>query len=164
MGHSLVRVQSAYRLPRGVRGQSQDSYSGEGDLELHLEPGSLPGGAAYVVVMTPGAVPGPVPAGLVLGGDPYAVTASGAMVALEKPGVLKLHYDGALVGQVLEGLSIYRWDPNSERWQAMPGSLDAGQKAVVATVTTLGTYALLAPEGPWTEPLPNTVFLPIILK
>ena len=97
-------------------------------------------------------------------GDPYAVRASGAVVDLETPGLLKLHYDGALVGRVPEGLGVYRWDPNGEVWQVVPGRLDEEQKALVATVTALGTYALLAPEGSWIEPLPNTVFLPLILK
>jgi hypothetical protein len=61
-------------------------------------------------------------------------------------------------------LDIYRWDPNEETWQAVAGELDEGQRALVAPVTALGTYALLAPPGPWNEPPRNFVFLPIILK
>jgi hypothetical protein len=60
--------------------------------------------------------------------------------------------------------NIYRWDPTGETWQAMPSNLDEEQKAMVAPVTTLGTYALLAPPGSWMESLPYGVFLPIILK
>ena len=65
-------------------------------------------------------------------------TASGALVELEKPAILKLHYDGALINQssAPEGLGIYRWNPNSEMWQAVPGGLDEEQRAVVASVRT----------------------------
>jgi len=166
VGGDLVRLQSTYRLQQVVNDQSQGVYSNDGNLSLHLDPGSLPGNEAYLVVMPPGAVPGPLPAGLVLLGNPYDVTASGALVTLEKPAVLKLHYDKSLVrsSSAPEGLGIYRWDPISETWQEVPGSLDEEQKAMVASVTTLGTYALLAPPGPWMEPLPNEVFLPIVIK
>ncbi len=166
VGGSRVRLQSTYRLQRVFNGQDQDVYSNDGNLSLYLEPGSLPGDEAYFVVMPPGAVPGSLPDGLLLVGDPYNVTASGALEVLEKPGILTLHYDGALVNPSLmpEGLGIYRWDPNSETWQVVPGSLDEEQRAMVASVTNLGTYALLAPPGPWTEPPQAVIFLPIILK
>ena len=166
VGGGLVRLQSTYRLQQVTNERSHDVYSNDGNLSLHLEPGSLPGNEAYLVVMPPGAVPGPLPAGLVLLGDPCDVTASGALVALENPAILKLHYDGALVNSssAPPGLGIYRWDPTSETWQAISGNLDEEQKAMVAPVTTLGTYGLLAPPGSWMEPLPYGVFLPIILK
>jgi len=151
VGNSLVRLQSTYRLQRVVNDRGQDVYSNDGNLSLHLDQGSLPGSDAYLVIMPPGAVPGPIPGGMVLVGNPYAVTASGAMVTLEKPGILKLHYDGALVNRssAPERLGLYRWDPNNETWQAVPGSLDEEQKAMIAAVTTLGTYALMSPPGPW---------------
>jgi len=163
VGGGLVRLQSTYRLQRVLNDQSSDVYSDDGNLSLHLEPGSLPGDEAYLVVMPPGALPGPLPEGLVLVGDPYDVTGSGALVTLEKPAVLRLHYDGALVtsASAPAGLGLYRWDPRGERWQAVEGELDEEQRVIVAPVTALGTYALLAPPGPWMR---NLVFLPLILK
>ncbi|MDY7075799.1 MAG: YncE family protein [Chloroflexota bacterium] len=159
---SLVRLQSTYRLQHVLDGRSHDIYSDDGNLSLHLEPGSLLGSEAYFVVMPPGAAPGPLPAGLVLVGNPYDVTASGAMATLEQPGILTLHYDGALVhsSSAPEGLGIYHWDSNSETWQETGGSLDEEQKAVVAPVTVLGIYALLSPSS---QPTQNVVFLPVIL-
>jgi hypothetical protein len=158
VGNSLVRLQSTYRLQRVLDGRRHDVYSDDGNLSAHLEPGSLPGSEAYLVVMSPGALPGPLPAGLVLVGDPYAVTASGA---LEKPAVLKLRYDGALLNSVStpEKLRIYRWHPSDATWQPIGGSLDEEQKAMVVPTTVLGTYALLAPPRP-----PSRVFLPFVLK
>jgi ligand-binding sensor domain-containing protein len=166
VGDSLVRLQSTYRLQRVLNDQSHDVYSDDGNLSLHLEMGSLPGNEAYLVVMPPGAVPGPLPAGLLMVGDPYDITASGALMTLQKPGILKLRYDGALVtsSSVPEGLAIYRWDPNSGTWQGIGGSVDEAQKAVVAPVQTLGTFALLAPLGDWNMPPSSLIFLPVILK
>jgi len=89
------------------------------------------------------------------------VTASGALVTLEKPAILKLHYDQALVAGAPAGLGIYRWDPNTDQWQWVPGRIDAGQAAVVASVSVLGTYALLAPAG---LPPMQRVLLPLVLK
>jgi len=160
-GNSLVRLQTTYRLQRVAGDESQDVYSDDGDLALHLEPGSLPGAEAYLVVMPPGAVPGPLPAGRVLVGDPYNVTASGALVTLEKPAILKLHYDQSLVAGAPAGLGIYRWDPNTDQWQWVPGRIDTEQAAVVAAARTLGAYALLAPAG---VPPTQRMLLPLILK
>jgi hypothetical protein len=116
------------------------------------------------VIMPPGAAPGPPPEGLTLVGDPYSVTASGALVELEKPAVLKLRYDATLVNPSSPptGLDIYRWNPSDKRWQRVPGSIQEEQRAMVAAVTTLGTYALLAPPGE--VPRGERVYLPLILK
>jgi hypothetical protein len=104
-----VRLQSTYRLQQVLNNQDNEVYSNDGNLNLFLEKGSLLSSQAYFVVMPPGAVPGALPAGLVLIGDPYDLTASGAMVTLKHPAVLKLRYDGALVNSTTTpaGLGIY---------------------------------------------------------
>ena len=166
VGNSLVRLQSTYRLQRATNISPTHIFSNDGNLSLYMEPGSLPGSEAYFVVMPPGAVPGPLPAGLVLVGDPYDITASGAVVTLSKPAILNLHYDGALVNPAVipEGLGIYRWDQNKQAWQAVSSVPDTALKAMTAPVTVLGTYALLAPPGSWMEIPWENVFLPLILK
>lgn len=148
VGERLVRLQSAYRLQRVVNNQGRDVYANDGNLTLHLEAGSLPGNETYLVVMPPGAVPGPVPEGRVLVGEPYDITASGAVITMTKPAVLKLRYDGALMtpSSTPEELGIYRWDPNRQSWAEVPGRLDEEHQALVAPVTTLGTYALMMPS------------------
>jgi hypothetical protein len=156
-------LQAAYRLQRTSNDQAQILYSNDGNLSLYLEPGSLPGNETYVAVMPPGAIPGslPVDQDLVLVGDPYDITASGSVVTLEKPAVLTLRYDGALVnpGVTPEGLGLYRWNSSKHRWQTVPDSrLDEAEKTIVAPVTVLGTYALLAP------PPSSSIYLPIIRK
>jgi len=165
VGGARVRLQSTYSLQRVGNERSQDIHSTDGNLSLHLDASSLPGSEAYFVIVPPGAVPGPLPEGLVLIGDLYDVTASGALVTLDKPAILKLHYDQALVNteSAPEGLGIYRWDPVSETWQAVAGTLDEEQKAIVAPVTTLGAYTLLAPPGPWMGSRQDQVFLPLVL-
>jgi hypothetical protein len=141
--------------------QGQSVYSNDGNLSLYLEPGSLPGNETYIVVMPPGAIPGPLPKGLVLIGDPYDLTASGAVVKLSKKAVLTLRYDEALVnpGLTPKGLALYRWNPTGHTWELVKdSSLNEEDKAVVAPVSLLGTYALLAlPTSP-------AIYLPFISK
>jgi photosystem II stability/assembly factor-like uncharacterized protein len=160
VGSSIVRLQSTYRLQRVLNGQSREVFSDDGNLSLYLEPGSLPGNEANFVVMPPGALPGALPEGLTLIGDAYDITASGALVALEQPAILKLRYDGTLVGSAPTpaGLGLYRWDPNTGTWQVIPGEQDVEQRAMIAPVTALGAYTLLAPLQQ------QIIFLPMVLK
>lgn len=158
----LPLLQSTYRLQYVVNTQAQVVYSDDGNMSLHLEPGSLPSDAAYIVVMPPGATPGPLPADLALVGDVYDVTASGALTVLERPAVLKLHYNSVVTGAPAppDRLGLYRWDGGA--WQSVPAVVDAKQAAVVASVRTLGTYALMAPPGPWMEPR-HYIYMPVVL-
>jgi hypothetical protein len=151
-------LQSTYRLQQARNAVGQDLFSDDGNLQLYLAAGSLPGADAYLVVMPPGALPGLLPPGLEPVGNVYDLTASGALVTLEKPALLTLHYDQALVGPtgVPAGVGLYRWEPTSATWQTVASELDVGQQAVVAPIRALGTYALLAP------PTARRAFLPII--
>jgi len=157
----LVRLHVTYRLQQVLNSKSSDVHASDGNVSLHLDPGSLPGNSAYLAIMPPGAAPGPLPEGWVLVGDPYDVPASGAVVALEKPAVLKLRYDTMLLlpSLALDQLAIHRWDPNDGTWHPVPGTVDAGQQAVSAPITTLGPYALLAQEA-----TSERVFLPVVLR
>jgi N-acetylneuraminic acid mutarotase len=157
-----ISLNSTYALQAVPRERVTDLYSADGNLHVHLITDTLPVDA-YAVLSPLNAAPTAPPEGLHIVGNVYDVRLSGALEGLDKSALLKLHYDGALVNSssAPEGLGIYRWDPNSGTWQEIGGSLDEEQKAVVIPVTTLGTYALLAPPGSW-EPSQN--FLPLILK
>jgi hypothetical protein len=163
VGNSLARLQSTYRLQRIVNPTNSSVFSNDGNLELHLDSGDLPGGEAYAVVMPPGAIPGSLPGGLALVGDVYDITVSGAATLL-KPAVLSLRYDKALVSGTTPpaGLKIYRWNPNSATWQAVGDTIDSERRAVTAQVTALGAYALLAPPGDWQKP--PSLFLPFVRR
>ena len=90
---------------------------------------------------------------------------SEALETLDRPALLKLHYDATLVSSPVTSLSmrIHWWDPTSQTWQSVTGgSLDEAHKAVVAPVTRLGTYALLTEWGE--PPSGSTIFLPVILR
>jgi hypothetical protein len=164
VGNSLVRLQSTYRLQRVANSTNASVFSNDGNLELHVDSGGLPGSETYAVVMPPGALPGPLPGGLALVGDAYDVTASGA-ATLQKPALLSLHYDKALVSGAAPpaGLKIYRWNPTSSTWQPIGGTLDLEHRAITAQVTALGTYALLAPPGDWQKPM-SLNFLPLVRR
>jgi hypothetical protein len=160
-GGDLAYLQTTYRLQRVVNAQGYNVYSNDGNLDLRLEAGSLPGSESYMVVMPPGAIPGALPAGLTLVGDLYDITVSGA-ATLQKPALLSLRYDKALAGGGAPpaGLKIYRWNPVTAAWQAVGSTIDPERRAVTAQVTALGAYALLAPSGPWAAPRLE-IFLPL---
>ena len=159
-GSRLVHLQTTYRLQQITRADVHDVYAADGNLRLHLAPGSIPGENAYVIVTPPGALPGPLPEGWTLIGDAYDVTASGALVVLDTPAALRARHDPALLAdRVPETLRLHRWDPGVETWEAVTATLDAAHDALVATVTRLGTYALLAPTTP-----SQTVFLPLVMR
>jgi N-acetylneuraminic acid mutarotase len=163
VGSQGISLNSTYALQAIPRDRVTDLYSADGNLHLYLITDTLPVDA-YAVLSPLNAAPTAPPEGWQIVGNVYDVRLSGALAELlEKPSVLTLHYDGALVNSSLapEGLGIYRWDPSDGTWQEIGGSLDEEQKAMVAPVTTLGTYALLAPPSEWE---PSRVFLPIILK
>jgi photosystem II stability/assembly factor-like uncharacterized protein len=163
-GGGLTFLQTTYRLQRVVNAQGYNIFSNDGSLDLRLEAGALPGNETFVVVMPPGAIPGPLPGGLTLLGEPYDITVSGAATLL-KPAVLSLHYDKALVSGTVPpaGLKIYRWDPANAAWQAVGDTIDPERRAVTAQVTALGTYALLAPPGSWAAARLE-VFLPLVRR
>jgi hypothetical protein len=155
VGDSLVRLQSTYRLQRVHNDRSQDVYSDDGNLSLHLEPGCLPGNEAYVVVMPSGALPGPLPKGLALASDVYDVTASGALAALVKPAILSIRPTGLQSAWTMTPSSgIYRWNAYIQKWQQI------AQQETTVPIQALGAYALLAPSTPSSE----VVFMPIVLK
>ncbi|MEM7131090.1 MAG: hypothetical protein AAF702_32510 [Chloroflexota bacterium] len=143
--NDIIRQYTTYRLQQVYNDASSDLYSNDGNLHLHLSPESLPGNKAYFIIMPPGAIPGSLPAGLTLVGDPYDVTASGALVRLEKPALLTMHYDESLLDRVRSptSLGIYRWDGVDAQWKVVESRLDEEQSALVATVLALGTYAVL---------------------
>lgn len=164
VGERLVRLHTTFRLQRVRNAEPAELFSDDGNLSLFLEPASLRGEAADLVVMPPGGLPGPLPPGLALVGDCYDIAATGGESALLRPGLLRLSYDGALVsGPPPEGLAIYGWDPAAGAWQPVAGQVDAERRAVSASVTRLGAYALLAPAGA-VDDGGEQVWLPLVAR
>lgn len=56
---------------------SQDYYSPDGNVWLHLEAESLPGELAYLAILPIGTIPEPLPAGIGPVGSGYSLGASG---------------------------------------------------------------------------------------
>jgi hypothetical protein len=155
-GGSVVQLQTSYRVQAVRADEVEDIFADDGNFHLSLSAGSVPGALAYAVVAPPGAAPGPFPAGLVPVGDLYTVSVSGAVAALEKPALLRMHYDPQrLAGLDGGAVQLYRWDPAAARWEAVTSTHDADHHALAAPVRLLGTYALLAP------PPPLRIFLPL---
>jgi hypothetical protein len=117
----------------------------DNNLEMTLSDHSLPADA-YVLVMSANTIPGPLPPGHQLVGQPYSVRASGATVTSTKPMLLKLFYtDTALGGVDPHTLSVLQWNPVSQEWDDLGGSLDDAIEHSVSTTTERFTvYALMA--------------------
>ncbi len=163
---NLIRMYTTYHLQQIHNDRSQDVYANDGNLSLHFDTASLPGDSGYLIITPPGAIPGSPPAGMLVVGDPYNLTLSGAVVNLQKPAVLKMIYHQALLDAqwAPQDLQIYWWNPSSQTWEAIPGEVDEYQKAIVAQVTRLGIYALMAP-GAGTTPIQDEwVYLPVIIR
>jgi hypothetical protein len=156
-----VAVDSDFSLLEMDVDQVSDLYSADGNLQLHLDEGSLSDGEVYAVLMPSGAVPQPLPPGRRVVGNAYAVRFSGARATLERPGVLKLFYHPGLLagGTDLHTLSIYRWAAGTLTWEPLGGELDEGQRSVAVAFDCIGIYALMAAEGP-----AQRVYLPLVMR
>jgi hypothetical protein len=154
----LVIVDSDFSLLEVDVNRAGDLYSADGNLQVHLEPGSFTGGMVYAVLMPTGAVPQPLPAGRVALGSAYAIRFSGDWVRLARPGLLRLFYHPGLAGDPA-GLGIYRWDPTARAWEVLGGELEANQRSVAVPFDRAGIYALLAAEV-----APRRAYLPMIAR
>jgi hypothetical protein len=116
----------------------------DNNLEMTLSDHSLPANA-YVLVMSANTIPGPLPMGHQLVGQPYSVQASGATVTSTKPMLFKLFYTDTTLGGVdPHTLSILQWNPVSQKWDDLGGSLDDAIEHSVSTTTDRFTvYALM---------------------
>jgi hypothetical protein len=155
-GGQWVSINSDYNLMQVVDGGANGLASEDGNLQLHIDAGSMPHHAdAYAVVLPTGYVPGPLPVGKKVLGSAYEVRLSGAATGLEKPGLLTMHYHPEVMG-VASGLAIYWWDAADGEWERVGGERIDLDNSVAATVEQFGIYALMG------EPL--RVYLPLILK
>jgi hypothetical protein len=145
-----------YRLRRVDVISDTNLYSNDGNFRLHLDPGSLPT-ETYFLITSPWGLPGSPPLDLDIIGEAYEITASGSLTQLDKPAVLRLHYD-AVTGSIFDSLDIYRWDLKTRTWQPLNGKIEPEQQDVVTSTTHLGVYALLGVRG---EAL---VYLPLVIK
>jgi hypothetical protein len=136
--------------------KANDLATEDGNMQLHIEPGSLLHHAdAYAVALPTGYVPSPLPPGLKVLGSAYEVRFSGAATGLTKPGLLRLHYHPEVMGLVSD-LAIYYWDPTVGQWIRVGGSWIDVDNSVGAAITDFGIYALMG--------TPSNIFLPNIMK
>lgn len=114
-------------------------------LEMTIGDSSLTA-PVYVAVMSANAIPGPLPWGHQLVGQPYSVRPSGAIVTSTQPMLLKLFYTDTTLGDVdPHTLSVLQWEPVAREWDDLGGSLDDAIEHSVSTTTDRFTvYALMS--------------------
>lgn len=155
-GGTLVSINSNYNLLRVLNAQTNDLVSEDGNLQLHLNPGSLPYHAdAFAAIYSVGYLPGPIPAERQLLGNVYQIRFSGAVTNLTKPGVVRMHYHPSLM-PATNDLAIYHWEADDKRWRRIGGEHSELDNVVTTTIDRLGIYALLG--------TPYTVYLPVVLR
>lgn len=139
-----------------------DLYSSDGKLTLHMAPGSLPVDDAYIVVTSATALPGPLPQGMATVDSVYTFMASSTLLTLEKPALLSLRYESVVRSASVNPapLLLYRWLPDQSRWSEVAAQRDDAEKALVAPVTNLGTYAVLM--STLVRPTDHQNFLPLL--
>lgn len=158
-GRQPIRLNGNYNLVAIENGNSNDLTSEDGNLQLHVDVGSLLNGAdGYGTVVPSGFVPGPLPGGQNVLGSAYVVRLSGAATRLAKPGMLTMYYHPDVVGLV-EDAAIYYWDVQGEAWMFVGGTHDEVSGGVSVPVTKLGIYVLGGASAQR-----HTVFLPVAVS
>lgn len=139
-----IRQDLNYHLGAVDSDTEQNLYSPDGAAWLHLEPGSFTQSNVSMVLMPTGAIPQPLPTGMIAVGQAYALRASGGITGTEHPAVLRLFYDPTRLGNGMTpaDLRIARW--NDVDWQVQPSQPDPDHLAISAVVNDLGIYVLLA--------------------
>ncbi len=165
-----------YRLQQTLNISDTNLFSNDGNLKLHLEPGSFPLAEVHFLIASPWGLPSPLPTGLAAVGEVYEITASGNMTTLEKPAVLTFHYDSeTMAGFDSESVTIYQWDPATATWHPMDTDHSPDDQEVSTVMTDLGVYALLGNLSEITSrshsndvvcgiALSESIYLPLIRK
>ena len=154
-----VAVDSDFALVAVNTSADNDLYAANGNTWLHLDAHSFSTSPATGVFMSTGAVPQPLPAGYAATGNAYAIRFSGSAIGPARPGVLSLFYQPDRIAGAT-GLSIHRWNPTTNAWEAMGGQLDEVHHLVSVRFDRVGIYALLAEE----TPVASKTYLPVILR
>ena len=139
-----IRQDLNYHLGAVNGDTEQNLYSPDGAAWLHLEPGSFTQSNVSMVLMPTGAIPQPLPTGMIAVGQAYALRASGGIIGTTHAAVLRRSYDPSQLGggATPAVLSIARW--NGSGWQIKSSQLDLEHLTVSAVVEDLGIYVLLA--------------------
>lgn len=146
-----------YRLQRALNISDTTLFSNDGNLDLHLEAGSLPLNIVNFLIASPWGLPGLSSLDLDIIGEVYDITASNNVTDLIQPAVLRLHFDGT-AGTKFDNLRIYHWDLQTAAWQPLASDLDAEHQSVTTTITELGLYALMG------TPSTYSIYLPVVVK
>jgi hypothetical protein len=154
----LVVVDSDFSLLKVETTATQDLFSPDGHVRLHLEPNTLPGTNAFVVLMPTGAVPQPLPPKMGFVGSAYSLRASGGVMTTQRPALLEIFYGAEQLGgcRASTTLQIGFWDGN--RWNLQPGQLNETHQTLSRSINELGVYGLLCGSNQ------HHVHLPLISK
>jgi hypothetical protein len=144
-GEQVYVLSAVSRLQITNNREIQALFSHDGRLSLLLNPETFPGSQTVVAITAHTNLPGPLPDGAILVGDTYDITASGSILALDRPTAVTMTYDDAQYEseEALGPLDIYWWNPESEIWQPLHAAINPERGDLSAIVSNLGVFAIL---------------------
>jgi hypothetical protein len=135
------------------------AYSPDNNVEVKIVPGVVAldhsQNSLETISIVPAATPPPVPqTGNLIGGC-YNLGPEGASF---NPGIeITFIYSAANLPQGVDenSLSLYYYDPASQKWIKLESRVDPTSDFVKATITHFSTYAIMAPKPAVTAPAPS---------
>lgn len=139
----FFRFFTEYRLQRLHNHEDEEVYATDGNAHLYLEANSFIESTPSFIIMAIGGIPGGLPTEYTLVNEPYLLATTATEITLQKPAILKMYYptDQALVETELR---IHWWNANQASWIPLESNIDTEQKAVLATISQIGIYALMS--------------------
>jgi hypothetical protein len=153
-GHT-VEIVSTFNVANVTKNQDVTVWSSDGQAEAYIPANVISADGRVSII--PDQTAGAVPIGLVLLTGPYAFQAESG-VSLNQAANLSLFYldtGGTLNRANLATARIYQW--NGQNWIGLTSTLNSSQKYVSASITSFGTYALMAQQQ-------LKIYLPLVTK
>jgi hypothetical protein len=150
-----VEIVSTFNVANVTKNQDVTVWSSDGQAEAYIPANALSADGRVSII--PDQTAGAVPSGLVLLTGPYAFQAESG-VSLNQAANLSLFYldtGGTLNRANLATARIYQW--NGQNWIGLTSTLNSSQKYVSASITSFGTYALMAQQQ-------LKIYLPLVTK
>jgi hypothetical protein len=150
----VVAVSTSFNLEEAVVDEDLIVYSSDGQAELFIPANNLSNSG--VVAIEPGQVTAELPENLYLMSGPYTVQTSEGLM-LTGSATLSLRYLDAATGARMDTAQIYLW--TGAEWLPLDTTIGEDHHIASATITTFGTYALLAEMGESVN-----LYLPLIMN
>ncbi|HEX9029440.1 MAG TPA: hypothetical protein VF823_09730, partial [Anaerolineales bacterium] len=152
-GHT-VNATTAFEGTQVQTGDMTWAKAEDGRAEAFLPAGSLSGNP--YITLQPGNPISDTQGSLAIVSKAYTLVSSNGAAALNIPGTLNIYFqDVDLARMRASSVGLYRWDDFSGKWVQVAATIDWKLPSASATITQLGTYAVMANTA-------QAIYLPVI--